>query len=301
MHLVGIGPFGALRDDLTLIPGQPHTAIPCLIGANPCEFGQWPHPPPSAILAHRTHVCDNGGHNMVSISLLEDDREQLALLYAWTEKVLGEHGVGSRIRAFATGAALLADSPTSDVDLYLLDIQIDAPGPDGMEVARAVRSQDPRAIIMFATSSVAYAVEGYSVHAFDYLVKPVNYRTFETKLLRAIQSLRREESPFITIRSNHPATVLASDICFVETARRKSVLHMSSGERHECYESLSGLQKRLPESTFFRCHASYLVNVAHVASVATDNIIVGTESVPLARNRRKAFLDFLTAYVGSEL
>ena len=238
---------------------------------------------------------------MVSISLLEDDREQLALLYTWTKKVLGEHEVSSRIRAFATGAALLADSPTPDVDLYLLDIQIDAPGPDGMEVALAIRSRDPHAVIMFVTSSVAYAVEGYSVHAFDYLVKPVNYRTFETKLLRAIQSLRREESPFITIRSNHPATVLASDICFVETARRKSVLHMSSGERHECYESLSGLHKRLPESTFFRCHASYLVNVAHVASVATDNIIVGTESVPLARNRRKAFLDFLTAYVGSEL
>lgn len=55
-------------------------------------------------------------------------------------------------------------------DLLLLDIQL--PGMDGVSVARQVRQKDDKVLIAFITSMTAYAVQGYSVHAMDYILKP---------------------------------------------------------------------------------------------------------------------------------
>ena len=43
--------------------------------------------------------------------------------------------------------------------------------------------------MIFVTNLAKYAVQGYEVKAFDFIVKPVNYYNFELELLSALECL----------------------------------------------------------------------------------------------------------------
>lgn len=52
---------------------------------------------------------------------------------------------------------------------------------------------------------------------------------------------------------------------------------------------------------FIRIHASFLVNVAHVAKITKDAMVLSNqEELPIARARKKAVIDWFHAYVESK-
>lgn len=59
---------------------------------------------------------------------------------------------------------------------------------NGMEAARQIRRWDQRVALIFLTASREFAVEGYSVGASGYLLKPVEQETFEEALNRSLQN-----------------------------------------------------------------------------------------------------------------
>ena len=75
----------------------------------------------------------------------------------------------------------LQNSPSA-FDLIFLDI--DLPTMTGMELARQIRRQDSLVTLIFVTNLEKYAVSGYSVGAFDFVVKPINYYRFASMLRR---------------------------------------------------------------------------------------------------------------------
>ena len=75
--------------------------------------------------------------------------------------------------AFSSGELYLEQEDTEDFpDLFFLDIQL--PGMDGLAVARHLREVGYRGYIIFLTAFHEYVFEGYNVHAFHFLLKPVN-------------------------------------------------------------------------------------------------------------------------------
>jgi DNA-binding LytR/AlgR family response regulator len=68
-----------------------------------------------------------------------------------------------------------------DVDVIFLDIQM--PGPSGMEVLAEVPACPP---VVFVTAHSSYAVRAFELAAADYLLKPV----FEDRLAKCLQRLR---------------------------------------------------------------------------------------------------------------
>ena len=84
-------------------------------------------------------------------------------------------------------------------DLYFLDVIMQL---NGIDTARKIREIAPDAIIVFTTSSTEYAIDAFSVKAYNYLVKPLseekiynllddlsdsfNYRTLNTFNIKTI-------------------------------------------------------------------------------------------------------------------
>lgn len=54
-------------------------------------------------------------------------------------------------------------------DLYFLDIEM--PEMNGFELAKFMRKEAPSSMLVFLTSHLEYAVEGYEVQAFGYIPK----------------------------------------------------------------------------------------------------------------------------------
>ncbi len=72
-----------------------------------------------------------------------------------------------------------------NLDLVFMDIGL--PGQNGIETAKMLRQKDSNVCIIFLTELIQFAVEGYEVHAYDYLVKPMNYSFFSMKFERILQ------------------------------------------------------------------------------------------------------------------
>ena len=65
-------------------------------------------------------------------------------------------------------------------DIVLMDI--DMPGMNGMETARALRKVDAAVILIFVTNMAQFAISGYEVDATDFILKPVNKYSFAIKI-----------------------------------------------------------------------------------------------------------------------
>ncbi len=70
-----------------------------------------------------------------------------------------------------------------EVDVIFLDIQM--PGPNGMEVLAEVPTSPP---VVFVTAHSTYAVRAFELAAVDYLLKPV----FEDRLAKCLERLRNQ-------------------------------------------------------------------------------------------------------------
>ena len=109
---------------------------------------------------------------MLHIAIAEDERSERSQLEAQIRQFIEEHGLRAEIHGFELAQPLLDSYASGEhYDIILLDIQM--PGIDGMTAAASIRNVDPDVLIIFITSMAQYAVQGYKVNAFDFLVKPV--------------------------------------------------------------------------------------------------------------------------------
>lgn len=235
---------------------------------------------------------------MFHIAIVEDDPQCLRQLVSLVEQIAAAHGVMITLHPFAAGTQLLAQYP-QPLDLLLLDIQMQ--GMDGMTTAQAVRTRDAQVLLIFVTSMVQYAVEGYRVEAMDYLLKPVSYGLMEASLCRAFARLRARRPPPLVVKTAGGSSAVALEaLDYAEAVNHRVTLHLR-GETLLCAETLSGLEQKLAAYPFFRCHAAFLVALPAVQRIDGSDVFVAGARIPVSKHRRKAFLDCLAAYWGTQL
>ena len=120
------------------------------------------------------------------IALLEDDRDQIALLRGWLE------GAGHGLHAYERGRDFLRDVARESFDVFLLDWMI--PDKSGTEVLTWIRANlKERVPVLFVTArdSEEDIVSVLQSGADDYLVKPLR----KLELLARIQAVLRRARP----------------------------------------------------------------------------------------------------------
>ncbi|HBF5972103.1 TPA: response regulator, partial [Clostridioides difficile] len=109
---------------------------------------------------------------MIKIAICEDEKEQQELLKRYINQIFDALSVKCRLEVFNSGEELL-EGYSKDTDVLLLDIQMGQ--INGIDTARKVRVLDDKVEIIFITALIEYALEGYEVRAYRYLIKPVKY------------------------------------------------------------------------------------------------------------------------------
>ena len=170
-------------------------------------------------------------------------------------------------------------------DLVFLDIQM--PELDGFGVVREVGVAEMPAVV-FVTAYDEYALKAFEVHAFDYLLKPVDRDRFAASLRRVRACIRGEDSRTLSdrleallgglgIQRQEPQRlpirkdgriflVRPEDIDWLEADGNHVRVHVGK-ESHLIRETLGKLEARLPDRTFMRIHRSTLVNIARIREI----------------------------------
>ena len=113
--------------------------------------------------------CDKREVDVVEIAIVEDQRQEADILKKLLSDYAATHDREFAVEWFDEPKKFL-DAFDGKFDLVFLDIQM--PDINGMDVARKIRERDTDVIIVFVTNMIQYAVEGYSVQASDFIVKP---------------------------------------------------------------------------------------------------------------------------------
>lgn len=169
-------------------------------------------------------------------------------------------------------------------DLVFLDVQM--PGKDGFDVVAALEREAPPHVI-FVTAHDRYAVKAFDVHAFDYLLKPIDDDRFATALARAREAVARSrdgdaarrlaallrdvgrvEYPerFVVRSGGRVVFVRAGEIDWVEAAGDYVSLH--AGKRTWLLrETMTSTERKLDPDRFARIHRSTIVQVDRIAEM----------------------------------
>lgn len=116
------------------------------------------------------------------------------------------HGITAfSVSSFSGGRSLL-ESPDS-FDVVFLDIQMEH--PDGMDTARLLRRRGDSTLLIFVTVLRERVFDAFKVEAYDYLVKPVDCKSFYQTMCRALCSLEHKASKSIVVHGTKMVFITA--------------------------------------------------------------------------------------------
>ena len=235
---------------------------------------------------------------MITAAIVDDDpniRETLqAALITDTQK----RRIPVQLSVCASGSEFLT-LPKEKWDLVLMDVEM--PGQNGIETARQLRRVNDRAAIIFITNYIQYALEGYEVQAFRYLLKPIDAAQFEQVVGTALDEIHHRQTAYLQLKGRSEIIRLAIDeLIYAETERGHLLLH-TPGKVLECYSTMEKLEQELKQEAFFRCHSSFLVALEAVRQIEKQDVVLkdGTR-VPVSKNRKKGMKQALTNFWGGK-
>lgn len=233
---------------------------------------------------------------MINIAIVEDDLQTKNELIAYYSKFASQHQFEINIDAFSTGEQLLF-ARHQKYDLISLDI--DLPLMNGLELAKKIREKNSEVLIIFVTNLAQMAIHGYEVQAFDFIVKPLHYYSFELKLTTAFKKISNTQDYYIYVRYQSDLyRIKSSDLLYAEIQDHYLYYHLATGEKINQKATIKELEEQLKHLPFSRCNNSYLINLKFVESVVKDEVKVGKDWIKISRGRKKIFLQDLANYMG---
>lgn len=227
---------------------------------------------------------------MIKIALCEDNIIQLNNINALCKKILDSYLKNYILNTFTCGEDLI--NTNEKFDIYLLDIELNK--LSGIQTAKIIKEQYSNSIIIFITAIKDYVFEAFDVHAFNYILKPVDPGRFNTILLSAIDKITKQNKFIIAKFNGSTKKIMLDDIMYIESLQRKINVH-TTYDNIEYYYKLSDIEKELTENNFFRCHKSFLVNLHFVYSYTNNSIVLkNKEEIFLSKYK---YVDFSKAFM----
>lgn len=229
---------------------------------------------------------------MISCILLDD--EPLALQQL--EQYVAETPILELRGSFNSATKALEYLHEQSVDLIFVDINM--PRISGLEFVEAL-PYDVK--VIFVTAHREFALEGFTLDAADYLLKPLSYASF----LKSVEKVHnryfnrttseRTDREYIFLRSgNRTVRVNFREILYIESKREYLDIVLSGGEVVTVHGSLNSMLEKLPQNIFVKVHRSFIVNLEEVKLLERNSIIFGKQYIPVNEQAREIVMNFIS-------
>lgn len=187
------------------------------------------------------------------------------------------------------------------VQLIFLDIKM--PDLTGVEFARTISDECK---VIFTTAYDKYAVEGFKLHALDYLLKPISYEVFLNSVKHAKQyfDLLKPESltkpinsdgNYLFIKADYQIhRIEYADILYFEGLKDYVKLYTRNSTKPIVFHAtMKSVAEKLPASDFMRIHRSFIVALNKIKTIERDRIIFGDKRIPISKQYKPGFDEFI--------
>lgn len=225
-------------------------------------------------------------------ALVVDDEESARRLM---EKLLEETLLFDEIRLVQSVETALSELNHFEPDLIFLDIKM--PGKYGIDLFNEFHLVNGKPGIVFVTAYDQYAIQAIKIHAFDYLLKPVDRKELRACIekyigknedLTVLQNLNNGSSKtFHRIKVNtRTGTLFINPETILYCRAEGNYTTISTGDKeYLCSLNLGKLQEQLTASGFIRVGRSIIINLEFITLLdrkkSTVTLVRNTESVTI--------------------
>ena len=232
---------------------------------------------------------------MYRIAVCDDDkniREQVRkMILEWKSQV--------EVRVFSSGRELMENYQPYDAVFLDIDMQ----GMNGIETGKAIRSVDTDVKIVYLTAYRDYGAGAFGVHAFQYLLKPVNRQEIINVLEEIFRYMEASDKKIILDfrRVDGIVCLPVESIYFFEYENRR-IRIVTDDDEYYMVERIGNVAKRMEDFGFSMPHQSFSVNMLHVKNVKGQHIYLdnGME-IPLSQKKQKTWKQELTVWLSARL
>lgn len=186
-------------------------------------------------------------------------------------------------------------------DIYFLDMIMQI---NGIETATKIREVAKDAIIIFTTTSTEYAVDAFTVKAYNYLLKPITIEMI-TKVLDDLSihfNYRTLNTFNFKTQALNILTIEINQVCYIESIDRRIVIHLVTGEQITSTalrgKFLDAIPFKYENYNFIACHGSFIVNMNYVKAIEDGSFVMKNGFiVPIAKRNfaaiKKEYIKYL--------
>lgn len=210
---------------------------------------------------------------MLKIALCDDDAVFLKELTGKIQELLRFEEKNAAIASFVNPTALTASVASGDrFDIFILDVEM--PQIDGFKVAADLRKYQPNVALIFLTSHLQYAPEGYKVDALRFISKLNVDETLPEALQKALHTLEQQDQHSLLVQHyKNFSRVLYQNIIYVrKTARSVQIITSNQGVIKD-NRGIKELFDILNDPRFIFVDRSYFVNLDILIARCVKNIV----------------------------
>ena len=183
----------------------------------------------------------------------------------------------------------------NDIDVIFLDIEM--PEMTGIEFLKSL-SNPP--LTVFTTAYRDYAFEGFELGVIDFLLKPISFERLSQSIVKINDFLAlkeqntnidpnpAEQSPgSIFVKSGVSRIKLNFDeVFYIQGLKDYAIIFTQTG-KIVIKGSIKAMQSIFPSHHFIRVHKSFIVSLSKINRLERNNIILGSNQIPIGRNYKE--------------
>jgi len=182
-------------------------------------------------------------------------------------------------------------------DIFMLDVYI---GDEmGTTLAKEIRAREIESPIIFLTTSVEHAPQGYETGTLRYLIKPLEPEKFYEAIDAACLQAEKLQSKLIRFKTeNGIESINANNIMYSEAHDHYQYIKLDNGQTIKVRTTVSELYALLAKNDgFFRLGSAYIINLRNIKNLTSSAILLyDNTTIPIPRGKhaelKKVFWNF---------
>ena len=236
---------------------------------------------------------------MIQIAICDDEKAILDELSGYI-KDYAKNKSDLDIEVFRFDSARTLISTLEDgksFDIFVLDVYI---GDEmGTELAYCIRKNGIESPIIFATTSIEHAPQGYETGTLRYLIKPLEPEKFYEAIDAACLQAEKLQSKLIRFKTeNGIESINANNIMYSEAHDHYQYIKIDNGQTIKVRTTVSELYALLAKNDgFFRLGSAYIINLRNIKNLTSSAILLyDNTTIPIPRGKhaelKKVFWNF---------
>ncbi len=203
----------------------------------------------------------------MNIAVVDDLPEERERVRRFLSDYCLQSGRAIDVSLFENAEEFLRDYKPYKYSLIFMDIYMGA--TDGIEAAQYVRERDSDTIIIFLTTSRDHMPEAFSVHAYDYLAKPVDDERMKKLMDGIMEKHSMSQRELIIVCEGRERTVKYSDIISVCSESHRVEVADKIGNVYVTYRKFTDIADELEnEGHFLKINRGIIVNMDNVSDIS---------------------------------